>query len=129
MILFSGTWIDGKRLSSAKKESKPQEIGHGTLVKIGSTQLICHVHPGHETCTKCEPGLVIASKPKYNISSQIDSKDRDEKRKSKLKEIREKYGITSSQELEVGSTYKDRADERRKTKGSDHGNFFNLFVF
>ena len=85
-----------------------------------------HVHPGHETCTKCEPGLVIASKPKYNISSQMDSKDRDEKRKSKLKEIREKYGITSSQELEVGSNYKDRADERRKTKGSDHGNFFQI---
>ena len=70
---------------------------------------------------------MIASKPKYNISSQIDSKDRDEKRKSKLKEIREKYGITSSQEIEVGSNYKDRADERRKTKGSDHGNFFLLF--
>ena len=42
----NGTFIDGHRLSSAKKESIPKEIGHGTLVKIGSTQLICHVHPG-----------------------------------------------------------------------------------
>ena len=42
----NGTFIDGHRLSSAKKESRPKEIGHGTLIKIGSTQLICHVHPG-----------------------------------------------------------------------------------
>ena len=42
----NGTFIDGHRLSSAKKESPPKEIGHGTIIKIGSTQLICHVHPG-----------------------------------------------------------------------------------
>ena len=58
----------------------------------------------------------------------MDLKDRDEKRKSKLKEMREKYGITSTQDLEVGANYKDRADERRKTKGSDHGNFSSSIV-
>ena len=51
----NGTFVDGKRLSSAKCESKPKEIGHGTVIQIGSTKMICHVHPGSETCMKCEP--------------------------------------------------------------------------
>ena len=51
----NGTFVDGVRLSAAKRESRPREIGHGTLIRIGSTQLICHVHPGKIIeCFQCK---------------------------------------------------------------------------
>ena len=49
----NGTFIDGKRLSQPKQESSPKEVGHGSLIKFGNTQVILHVHPGSETCLKC----------------------------------------------------------------------------
>jgi hypothetical protein len=54
----NGTFVNGQRLSDAKKESEPREIGHGSVLQIGTTKLLCHVHPGRETCFECEPGIV-----------------------------------------------------------------------
>lgn len=117
----NGTFVDGKRLSSAKRESLPQEIGHGSLVRIGSTQMICHIHPGSETCYKCEPGVIIAAQPKpANAPTKVE---REEKRKSELKQLRKKYGIGNREGLEESTAkgnYTDRAEDRRKTKGSDN---------
>ena len=83
----NGTFIDGKRLSTAKNQSDPNEIGHGSLIKIGSTELICHVHPGIETCLKCEPGVVISSQPKLNstATTNLSAKQLESKRKSEMK--------------------------------------------
>ncbi len=115
----NGTFIDGQRL----KSNVQREIGHGTLIRIGTTQMICHVHPGLETCLKCEPGVVISSQPKLN--SYESSKDKELKRKSELKQIRKKYGIGSDHQAEASADiskngYTDRAGDRRKTKGSDN---------
>ena len=49
----NGTFINGKRLSRAKNQINRYEIGHGSLIKIGSAELICHVHPG------IEPALTV----------------------------------------------------------------------
>lgn len=113
----NGTFVDGKRL-----HSRPQEIGHGSLLKIGSVELICHVHPGQETCLKCEPGVIISSQPK--MTNNAVNENRESKRKSELKQLRKKYGIGGSAGQEDGaaadiskSGYVDRACDRRKTKG------------
>ena len=117
----NGTFIDGKRLTESKQESnKKTEIGHGTLIKFGSTQVICHVHPGAETCLKCEPGVVISSGPKVTKAS--DKESREKSRKNEVKQMRKKYGIGQSSNESDGpkaSGYNDRAEDRRKTVGSD----------
>ena len=117
----NGTFIDGKRLSTAKSESEPNEIGHGSLIKIGSTELICHVHPGIETCLKCEPGVVITSQPRLNNAS-TESSNLEVKRKSEMKQLRKKYGInTESKSIDISlAGYYDRANERRRVVGSDN---------
>lgn len=60
----NGTYVNKQRLSSAKQESEPCEIPHGTIITLGSTDLLCHIHPGRETCEECEPGVVAAKKCK-----------------------------------------------------------------
>jgi hypothetical protein len=119
----NGTFVDGKRISVSKCESSPKEIGHGTLIQIGSTKLICHVHPGNETCYKCEPGVIQSALPK--LTPVISKEDKELKRKSEMKQIRKKYGIgndvsESAATITKKSGYVDRADNRRKTKGSDN---------
>jgi hypothetical protein len=54
----NGTFLNGKRLSVAKQESDPHEVIHGSLLQVGGTKLLCHIHAGQETCGHCEPGLV-----------------------------------------------------------------------
>lgn len=54
----NGTLLNGKRLSASKQESEPQEIIHGSVLQIGNTKLLCHIHKGQQTCGHCEPGLV-----------------------------------------------------------------------
>ena len=121
----NGTFIDGKRLSTAKNQSDPNEIGHGSLIKIGSTELICHVHPGIETCLKCEPGVVISSQPKLNSTAapNLSAKQLESKRKSEMKQLRKKYGINNPGEtksVDKAAGYTDRADDRRRLVGSDN---------
>ena len=113
------------RLSSAKKESKPQEIGHGTLIRIGSIQLICHVHPGIETCLKCEPGIVLSSKPKLNVAAMKSKSEVEKNRKLENKKLRQKYGIgvqDNDESTDISkSGYTDRAQDRRES-------LFDLFL-
>ena len=118
----NGTFIDGKRLSAAKIESEPYEIGHGSLVKVGSTELICHVHPGIETCLKCEPGVIIQSQPRLNGTGEMSAKQLESKRKLEMKQLRKKYGInTDIKSVDISKAgYKDRADDRRRLVGSDN---------
>ena len=116
----NGTFIDGKRLSTAKNQSDPNEIGHGSLIKIGSTELICHVHPGIETCLECEPGVVIQSQEPKRSKKRLERK-----RKSEMKQLRKKYGInnpgeTKSVDISKAAGYTDRADDRRRLVGSDN---------
>ena len=89
----NGTFVNGHRLSQAKTESEPKEIGHGSVLQIGTTKLLCHVHPGRETCFECEPGIVqVVKKPEQNLEPV--SKERS--RKKAMRELRKKYGLGGS---------------------------------
>ena len=48
---------------------------------------------GKETCQKCEPGVIIASQPKLNVSNVPSKEEREEKRKQEMKQMRRKYGM------------------------------------
>lgn len=45
-------------MSNAKQESEPMKLLHGTVLQIGQTKLLCHIHDGHSTCGQCEPGVL-----------------------------------------------------------------------
>ena len=67
----NGTFVNKKRVSPSKVEnSEPVEIGHKSELQIGTTALVCHVHPGRETCLECEPGVVQGCDSVSNIFSR-----------------------------------------------------------
>ena len=118
----NGTWVGGKRVSVSKQESEEVEVGHGTTVQIGKTKLLCHLHPGRETCLECEPGLV-----RVEARAGAGAATREEARKESLHTMKRKYGLDNPAEdllrMEDRNSkdFTDRAKERRRLIGSSHG--------
>jgi len=115
----NGTWVNGKRISKAKEESKEISVGHKTMIQIGKTRLCCHVHPGVETCRDCEPGLVLKE---IKTDPTQNGMTKEVLRKVELKEMRAKYGLGVGLKEEPDQNtkrYKDRAEERRIIHGID----------
>ncbi|CAK9807814.1 Angiogenic factor with G patch and FHA domains 1 [Anthophora plagiata] len=112
----NGTFLNGKRLSAAKQESEPFEISHGSIIQVGVTKLLCHIHNGNETCGHCEPGLVQQSN-----NAEESKASKKEQHKQELRRLKHKFGVdkdnivTASQ---VASGYQDRAQSRRQCIGS-----------
>ncbi|XP_015117994.1 angiogenic factor with G patch and FHA domains 1 isoform X2 [Diachasma alloeum] len=114
----NGTILDGKRLSVAKQESEPFEISHGSIIRVGETKLLCHIHSGYETCGHCEPGLVQQSQP-----IEGNAIPRKTQHKSELKRLKNKFGVdkdnTNTASM-VAAGYRDRAQARRECVGSSN---------
>ncbi|XP_015171960.1 PREDICTED: angiogenic factor with G patch and FHA domains 1 isoform X2 [Polistes dominula] len=114
----NGTFLNGKRLSVAKQESVSYEIVHGSIIQVGNTKLLCHIHSGNKTCGHCEPGLVQHS---ANTEENVLSKKTTHKQE--LRRLKTKFGIekdnaASASQLATG--YQDRAQARRKNVGSSN---------
>ncbi|XP_071449306.1 angiogenic factor with G patch and FHA domains 1 [Hetaerina americana] len=124
----NGTYLNGERLSVAKQESEPQEVVHGSIVQVGSTKLLCHIHRGSETCGHCEPGLVQreanSSASPNNADEIVSSYTSKEQHKKELKRLKKKFGLESCEPNMSAIAvpgYEDRAQARRSTIGSqDH---------
>ncbi|PNF28841.1 hypothetical protein B7P43_G04417, partial [Cryptotermes secundus] len=116
----NGTFLNGKRLSVAKQESDPHEVIHGSLLQVGGTKLLCHIHAGQETCGHCEPGLVQQA----NVTPGEEKTGKESKKhchRKELRRIRRKFGLESSEpNIKAISVpgYEDRAQIRRTTVGS-----------
>jgi hypothetical protein len=118
----NGTYLNGQRLSVALSESEDVEISHLSELRLGSTRLTCHIHPGTETCFDCEPGLVQQEDTSKGISVNKEAEYRDE-----LLRLKRKFALSGlpptdpTAQIEQAG-YQDRASERRKTVGSiTHG--------
>lgn len=112
----NGTFINGKRLSVAKQESEPHEITHGSIIKVGGTKLLCHIHDGNETCGHCEPGLV-----QQNINLNENKASKTKLHKEELRRLKHKFGVEKDNVLsssQLASGYRDRAQARRQHVGS-----------
>ncbi|XP_011150988.1 angiogenic factor with G patch and FHA domains 1 isoform X2 [Harpegnathos saltator] len=114
----NGTFLNGKRLSVAKQESEPYEITHGSIIKIGETKLLCHIHNGNETCGHCEPGLV-----QQNINSSENKTSKKKLHKEELRRLKHKFGVEKDNVIsssQLASGYQDRAEARRQHVGSSN---------
>ncbi|XP_041836117.1 angiogenic factor with G patch and FHA domains 1 isoform X2 [Melanotaenia boesemani] len=123
----NGTVINGNRILQPKTKSEPHALIHGDEVKMGETVLSFHIHSGTDTCDGCEPGQVMAHLSKHkreeNIGPGLNKEDKELLRQKELKQMKAKYGLQSSEYDETKALknpkYKDRAESRRQTKGSE----------
>ncbi|XP_033229406.1 angiogenic factor with G patch and FHA domains 1 isoform X3 [Belonocnema kinseyi] len=115
----NGTILNNKRLSVAKYESDPHEVVHGSVVQVGCTKLLCHIHSGYETCGNCEPGLLLCT-----TGVEESSISKKEQHKSELRRLKTKFGVENDSAdvaSQVAAGYHDRALIRRICFGSsDH---------
>uniref|UniRef100_A0A672JS69 Angiogenic factor with G patch and FHA domains 1 n=1 Tax=Sinocyclocheilus grahami TaxID=75366 RepID=A0A672JS69_SINGR len=123
----NGTVLNGNRILQPKVRCDPCPLTHGDEVKMGETVLSFHIHMGTDTCDGCEPGQIIAHLSRHkkdDTSGTVLSKeDKEVQRQKELKMMKVKYGLKSSdyeeQKALKKSRYKDRAENRRQTVGSE----------
>ncbi|XP_073790877.1 angiogenic factor with G patch and FHA domains 1 isoform X3 [Danio rerio] len=123
----NGTVLNGNRILQPKVRCDPCPLTHGDELKMGETVLSFHIHAGTATCDGCEPGQIIAhlSRHKKDESSGavLSKEDKEAQRQKELKMMKVKYGLKSSDYEEQkplkNSKYKDRAENRRQTVGSE----------
>ena len=85
------------------------EVGHGTLIQIGKTKLLCHLHPGRETCLECEPGVV-----REEAGDSRGGGNREGRHKENVQSLKRKYGLDNPAEDLLkphDPNYHDRARE------------------
>ena len=123
----NGTFLNDRRLSESKTESKWFPIKHKDFLKLGSTVFVLHVHRGQETCDDCEPGQVqalLSAVDSENLQAKYASLPKEEIRKKQLRGLKEKYmvsgdGLKQALKPIISGKYKDRANKRRKNIGSE----------
>ncbi|KAK3555915.1 hypothetical protein QTP86_029773 [Hemibagrus guttatus] len=125
----NGTVLNGNRILQPKVRCDPCPLTHGDEVKLGETVLSFHIHMGSDTCDACEPGQVRAHlsyrRPEENMAIVLSKEDKELQRQRELKQMKLKYGLKNSayEGGSVLSKYKDRAENRRQTVGSE-GTFY-----
>ncbi|XP_034650241.1 angiogenic factor with G patch and FHA domains 1 isoform X1 [Drosophila subobscura] len=114
----NGTVLNGMRMAS-----EPMDLVHGSVVTIGQTRLLCHVHEGNSTCGLCEPGLLIETQAPVTATA-LSSTAMVLTHKEQLKKLQKKYGLENEKFVEASGNgqhkpnYNDRAATRRVNVGS-----------
>ncbi|KAL4714991.1 hypothetical protein ACJJTC_003142 [Scirpophaga incertulas] len=113
----NGTYLNGVRMSEAQTVSRSLEVVHGSILEIGETKLLCHIHPGNDTCGHCEPGLIMETQEKekvaYTRTCSVQLQHQLE-----LARLKNKYAPAPPAILDA--EYHDRAQARRIAVGSSH---------
>lgn len=73
-------------MSASKTESESHDLVHGSVLQIGQTKLLCHIHEGNSTCGLCEPGLLIEATREVSAGPTLSHKEQ-------LKKLQRKYGL------------------------------------
>ncbi|CAJ1051555.1 angiogenic factor with G patch and FHA domains 1 isoform X1 [Xyrichtys novacula] len=123
----NGTVINGNRILQPKTKCEPHALMHGDEVKMGETVLSFHIHSGTDTCDGCEPGQVMAHLSKHRKEETagltLSKEDKEALRQKELKQMKAKYGLQTGEfegtKALKNPKYKDRAESRRQTVGSE----------
>ncbi|GMR48701.1 hypothetical protein PMAYCL1PPCAC_18896 [Pristionchus mayeri] len=111
--------VDGLK---AKKGEPDVAISHGCTVAFAKTnRFTLHIHSGRNTCSGCEPGLLLAAAaaaapPQPPPPKKLKG---EAARRAQLRQMKESLGLEADEEKEPKVKYTDRAKERRKMFGSD----------
>ncbi|XP_034104110.1 angiogenic factor with G patch and FHA domains 1 [Drosophila albomicans] len=116
----NGTLLNGVRMSEPKINSGAQDLVHGSVICIGQTKLLCHVHEGNSTCGLCEPGLLIG--PAAAATAAASSNAKVLSHREQLKKLQKKYGLENEKFIDTNASsdpnYNDRSAQRRIKVGS-----------
>ncbi|XP_004933483.1 angiogenic factor with G patch and FHA domains 1 isoform X1 [Bombyx mori] len=114
----NGTILNGIRMSESQVVSKRVDVVHGSTIHIGETKLLCHVHPGNDTCGHCEPGLVMTLEEREKKVAYTRTCSVQRQHQLELARLKNKYApkVLSIEE----TAYNDRAQARRDAVGSSH---------
>ncbi|XP_068620280.1 angiogenic factor with G patch and FHA domains 1-like isoform X5 [Battus philenor] len=114
----NGTILNGTRMSECQDISVPMEVVHGSVIQMGETKLLCHIHPGNETCGHCEPGLLMETEEKERKVAYTRTCSVQRQYQLELARLKNKY---AKPPLAIeAEAYNDRAQARRDTVGSSH---------
>ncbi|CAH0590363.1 unnamed protein product [Chrysodeixis includens] len=114
----NGTVLNGSRMSDSQVKSLPMEIVHGSVLQVGETKLLCHIHAGNDTCGHCEPGLIMEATEKEKKVAYTRTCNVQKQHQLELARLKNKY---APKQLAIEETaYNDRAQARRDTVGSTH---------
>ncbi|KAH8253006.1 hypothetical protein KR032_003133 [Drosophila birchii] len=114
---------NGTILNGSPMAGDAMDLVHGSVITLGQTKLLCHVHEGNSTCGLCEPGLLIET-PAPVVATTTASTGTALSHKEQLKKLQRKYGlenekfVDSSGNGQSAPNYKDRAATRRVNVGS-----------
>ncbi|XP_028174235.1 angiogenic factor with G patch and FHA domains 1 isoform X1 [Ostrinia furnacalis] len=114
----NGTILNGMRMSESQVVSKPIEIIHGSILQLGETKLLCHIHPGKDTCGHCEPGLLLETEEKEKKAAYTRTCSVQKQHQLELARLKNKYAPQPKAIEETA--YNDRAQARRTKVGSSH---------
>ncbi|XP_075721205.1 angiogenic factor with G patch and FHA domains 1 isoform X2 [Rhipicephalus microplus] len=110
----AGTSLNGIPLEQGQESL----VQHMDRLQLGSVQLEAHIHKGHNTCTRCEPGLMDS--PAGNQESQSAPPPSSEAiRRANVKKMKAKYGLKGIEYAAPPKGYHDRAQQRREVVGSN----------
>ncbi|XP_033750133.1 angiogenic factor with G patch and FHA domains 1-like [Pecten maximus] len=128
----NGTFLNEERVSEVnfpRLRVSPKFWAMMIILQFGCTRLLLHIHDGTDTCDECEPGQVQAQLQAQNQQQKeiviLSKEEKFRQQKQQLKKIKKKYGLkNSAYEDNMAAInnpgYNDKADERRKTVGSDN---------
>ncbi|XP_063830684.1 angiogenic factor with G patch and FHA domains 1-like isoform X2 [Ostrinia nubilalis] len=114
----NGTILNGMRMSESQVVSKPIEIIHGSILQLGETKLLCHIHAGKDTCGHCEPGLLLETEEKEKKAAYTRTCSVQKQHQLELARLKNKYAPQPKAIEETA--YNDRAQARRTKVGSSH---------
>lgn len=94
----NGTLLNGQRMSETGVKSKRMALMHDSVIELNKTRILCHIHEGHTTCDKCEPGIIqktreVTTAVAGSASMEVLS------HKAALKQLQKRYGLENESEL------------------------------
>ena len=102
-----GTFVNGRRLSEAKKASIPRELRHNDIIQIGSTFMQVHYH---SSCQQCElkSSLILKIPSRIEKPIRISKRTLEQMRIDELRRIKAVYGLQEESDEELNHERKLR---------------------
>ncbi|OTF80540.1 FHA domain containing protein [Euroglyphus maynei] len=124
LLSKNGTFVNGKRLGQLERTP----LSHGDEISLADCcQLVAHIHSNRDgDCEECD-GSANLQQPKQDTGIYANYQPKSSR--SSMKSLKRKYGlengIVAENKTDNGggqdrrSQYRDRANERQRTVGSD----------